>query len=483
MATGQYLAEVAVRLVERGHKVTVVTSRRAYDHPEKLFPSHETWRGVTIYRVGSTRFGKTAKWRRAADFASFLVPCALRLAILRRHDAVVALTSPPLISFLGALLARLRGSRFYYWVMDFNPDEAIAAGWLDPESFAGRLLEWMSRFSLREAAGIIALDRFMKDRVAAKLLFERAPRSACSAGCQPAVSPTASRQTETTSLSIELPGRREKEPIASTSAPLPPKPDGKIVVIPPWSHDDDVTYDPAGRQRFRKAHGLEGKFVVMYSGNHSPCHPLDTLLDASRLLRDRPDIVFCFVGGGSEWRKMVEAQSSTLDTHPAPGPVRPSTVNHLSATASATAHQPSTPSSSSTLLCLPYQPLDQLAGSLSAADLHVVVMGNPFVGLVHPCKIYNILSVASPILYIGPAPSHVTEILSELGPGYANGSFRHGDSPGVAEFIRTFAGSPRNSLREPPPEVRKYSKEDLLPKLIDLLQQHGKAAAPLNTHR
>jgi len=29
MATSQYLSELAVRLVERGHEVTVITSRRA----------------------------------------------------------------------------------------------------------------------------------------------------------------------------------------------------------------------------------------------------------------------------------------------------------------------------------------------------------------------------------------------------------------------------------------------------------------------
>ena len=63
------------------------------------------------------------------------------------------------------------------------------------------------------------------------------------------------------------------------------------------------------------------------------------------------------------------------------------------------------------LRCLPYQPLTGLAASLSAADLQVVVMGNAFVGLVHPCKIYNILSVGAPVLYIGTRPSHVTEIL------------------------------------------------------------------------
>src|SRR5213593_1035086 len=168
VSTAQHLTDLALRLAERGHAVTVVTSRRAYDHPERKFPSHELWRGIRIYRVASTGFGKGAKWRRAADFASFTALCALRLARLPRHDAVVALTSPPLISFLGAWLARLRRSRFFYWVMDFNPDEAIAAGWLRPNSVAARLLDAMSRFSLRRAASIIALDRFMRDRILAK---------------------------------------------------------------------------------------------------------------------------------------------------------------------------------------------------------------------------------------------------------------------------------------------------------------------------
>ena len=274
MATGQYLTEVALRLVERGHRVTVVTSRRAYDQPETQFPKTETWRGIRIYRVASTGFGKDAKWRRAADFASFLALGSLRLAFLPRHDVVLALTTPPLISFLGAGLAKLRRSRFFYWVMDFNPDEAIAAGWLRPNSLAARLLDRMSRFSLRQAKKVVALDRFMRDRIVAK--------------------------------------------------GIPPE---KVVVIPPWSHDPEVKFDPEGRERFRKAHGLDGKFVVMHSGNHSPCHPLDTLLAAARRLAPDPGIVFCFIGGGTEFRKiqrMVAGQKQA-----------------------------------SNILCLPYQPLDR----------------------------------------------------------------------------------------------------------------------------
>ena len=91
MATGQYLSEVATALAARGHEVTVVTSRRAYDDPTRLFPKTELWQGVRIYRVGSTGFGKGAKWRRAADFGSNLLCCLTRVARLPRQDAVIAL--------------------------------------------------------------------------------------------------------------------------------------------------------------------------------------------------------------------------------------------------------------------------------------------------------------------------------------------------------------------------------------------------------
>ncbi len=322
---------------------------------------------------------------------------------------MVALTSPPLISFLGAGLATLRRSRFVYWVMDFNPDEAIAAGWLRAGSLAAKLLDWMSRFSLRRASKVIALDRFMRDRIVAK--------------------------------------------------GIPP---GKVSVIPPWSHDTEVQFDPEGRDRFRKAHGLDGKFVVMYSGNHSPCHPLDTLLAAARGLEGDSGVVFCFVGGGSEWRKIAgraemlkaggrkqKAESNNQQPtsniqHPmgegrepkAEGGRRKTEEGGQKTEDKAFSVSAFQRFSVSNLLCLPYQPLNQLSGSLSAADLHVVVMGDPFVGLVHPCKIYNILSVGAPVLYIGPLLSHVSEIADAANGEMVCFPARHGDVDKVTEHIQ-----------------------------------------------
>jgi hypothetical protein len=369
--------------VERGHEVTVVSSRQAYEHPETVFPARETWRGVKILRVFSTRFGKGAKWRRALDFASFLCFSCIRLLFLPRPDVVVALTTPPLISCLGAWRAKLWRARFCYWVMDFNPDEAIAAGWLRADSFAAKILERLSRFSLNHSDGIIALDRFMRDRIIAKQV-----------------------------------------------------PAEKVAVIPPWSQESQVAFDPAGRDAFRTAHGLTGKYVVMYSGNHSPVHSLDTLMQAADQLRGDPETVFCFIGGGSEFsrvKKWAEGRPNALS--------------------------------------IPYQPLNQLSASLSAADAHVVVMGDAMLGLVHPSKIYNMLTVGAPVVYIGPAPSHVTEILTGLKSPYPWVSVRHGAAGELVRQILQLRQSLNGHDRLPPAEVKTYfSQETLLPRLVALIE-------------
>lgn len=348
VATAQYLTDLAEELSARGHQVTVITSDRGYDNPSLRFPRRESWKAIRIIRIPSLSLGKSTRWQRVLNFASFVFVCALRLLLLPRFDVVVALTSPPLISFLAALFVKFKGGAFCFWVMDLNPDEAIAAGWLKERSLVARLFQWMLRYSIEQAARIVVLDRFVRDRVLAK-------------------------------------GARAE----------------RVTIIPPWSLDDAVSFSVQGREAFRREHGLTDPFVVMYSGNHSPCHPLDTLLEAALELKDRSEIQFCFVGGGSEQKK-VNAFASRHE------------LNNIKV--------------------LPYQPLNSLSGSLSAADLHVVVMGEKFVGIVHPCKIYNIISVGAPVLYIGPEHSHVTDLAAQNGSSEVFQT-RHGDVNGVAGRI------------------------------------------------
>jgi glycosyltransferase involved in cell wall biosynthesis len=375
-STAQHASDLAVKLVARGHQVTVVCSRRAYDKPTEVYQQNEVWRGVNIRRIPSLGFGKLARWRRAADFGSYLANCVLHLARLPPFDLVIAMTSPPLISWLGAGFARIKRAQFVFWVMDLNPDEAVAAGWLRPNSWTTRILQRMLEYGLHQAAIIVVLDRFMGSRVERKGVSLR-----------------------------------------------------KIRVLPPWSHDEVVQYDVEGRERFRQEHGLIGKYVVMYSGNHSPCHPLATLLEAARRLRDRSDIAFCFIGGGSEFEN-----------------VRRFATHH----------------GLSNIVTLTYQPLDRLAASLSSADLHTVVMGDPFVGIVHPCKVYNIRQLAIPYLYIGPTESHI----KDLAPSYSVG---HGEVDKVARCI--LAGAEASHSRVPSPSsTEHHSQQYLLNKMVTAIE-------------
>ncbi len=383
VATAQHASDFAAALVERGHDVTVVCGRRAYDNPAVTYPAREIWRGVHIRRIGALGLGKGARWKRAADFGSYIANCTLHLAALPRFDVVMALTSPPLISWLGAVFTAVTGGRFVFWVMDLNPDEAIAAGWLRADSWIGRRLSGLLQYSLEKATAIVALDRFMAERIERK----------------------------------GIPAER-------------------IVTLPPWSHDHVLEYDEAGRDAFRAQHGLSNKFVVMYSGNHSPCHPLTTLLDAARAMQERDDIAFCFIGGGSEF--------ATVKQYAADHGLRNVTT-------------------------LPYQPLERLGASLSSADLHTVVMGDPFVGLVHPCKVYNIRTLGIPYLYIGPAESHVTDI----GPTWAA---RHGDVSGVVAQILAAANSGSN--RTEAADDRWHSQRYLVGRLAATLETAGMSPLP-----
>ncbi|MCA1576069.1 MAG: glycosyltransferase family 4 protein [Acidobacteria bacterium] len=387
VATAQHLTDLAAELSARGHDVTVIASNRGYDDPQARFPRRESWRNIRIIRIPSLSSGKGSRWQRALNFASFMIVCALRLLVMRRFDVVVALTSPPLISFLGALFVRLKGGKFCFWVMDLNPDEAIAAGWLNAQSIAARVLQRMLRYSLKHAERTIVLDRFMRERV-----------------------------------------------IAKGAAPE------RVAIIPPGSIDDAVKFSFEGREAFRREHELTDRFVVMYAGNHSPCHPLDTLLDAALKLKTREDVAFCFVGGGSEHAK-----------------VKQFAIRH----------------ELSNVKCLPYQPLNELSHSLSAADLHVVVMGDQFVGIVHPSKIYNIMTVGAPVLYVGPESSHVTDIATQNGGRVF--LHRHGDADGVVASVVALSEELAKA-REPRGENLKqirakqiFSKQVVLAQLVSAI--------------
>jgi len=244
--------------------------------------------------------------------------------------------------------------------MDLNPDQLIAMGKIGPRSLTARVLEFANRRIIKSSSLVVALDRFMADRLRKRL----------------------------------------------------PDIDKKMLIAPPWPHESHLDPLAHADNPFRTKHDLTDKFVIMYSGNHSPANPLRTLLEAAEKFKDHPKLKFLFVGGGLG-KKEVEAFAKDQ--------------------------------SLSNIVSLPYQPLADLRFSLSAADVHVVSLGEDMVGIVHPCKIYGAMTVGRPILFLGPRPSHVSDILDQSDIGR---HVSHGDVAAATAALEFFMACAPETLKE-----------------------------------
>jgi glycosyltransferase involved in cell wall biosynthesis len=393
-SVGQHMSDVAIEMARRGHRVRVYAANRGYEDPSIKYPPRETIQGVDVRRLAFSSFGKKRIFIRLIGTAIFMAQAFFVSLLTPNVGGIFFSTSPPLIGFVASLAALIRRVPVAYWAMDLNPDQLIVLGKIKPASFAARFLEGVNRFILRRAALVVALDRFMADR-----LRPRAPLH------------------------------------------------GKMLVMPPWPHENHVESVDQATNPFRIRHDLLGKFVIMYSGNHSPSNPLGTLLQAAVQFKDDPNVRFLFVGGGLG-KKEVEA---AIQEH--------KLTNALS---------------------LPYQPLADLRYSLSAADVHVVSLGPDMVGIIHPCKIYGAMAVSRPVLFFGPRPSHISDLLDNYPFGW---HVSHGDVAAAVDTIAALLKLPPAQLKEMGETAQsvlraQLSQEMLCGRFCDALESHLQLPRP-----
>ena len=311
-ATAQLLAELAEDLGAGGASVTALAGRCSYvpGMGGKL-PRREEWRGIQIRRVRCTSFGRGSTLGRLADYLTFLAGAKLAVLFGQRRDAVICLSTPPLVGVLG-LLARLRGARFVYKVEDLYPDVAMMLGTLQAGSLVARAAAGLSRLVLRRADAVVALDGAM-----AEALSRRGAR--------------------------------------------------KVDVIPNWADGRAIRPDAEAGPTFRREHDLEGRFVVLYSGNLGLAHDFTAVTDAARTLAEvEPRLLFLFVGGGS---RLAEVRAATEGL--------------------------------ANVRFMPYQPREVLRRLFNAADVHLVTLRDEVAGMVVPSKYAGALAAGKPVLLVG----------------------------------------------------------------------------------
>jgi colanic acid biosynthesis glycosyl transferase WcaI len=354
-AVSQLMTDLAESLVERGIEVTAVAGRGRYNGGEKL-SRREEYRGIRIERAWATSFGKRSIIGRLCDYLSFYVGATWRLLRVERHDILLALTQPPLIGLIGLLIGRLRGMRVVALVQDVYPDVAVAVGTLKERSLGVRFFDWLNRRALSGMDRIIVLGECMRDRIREKVGAARSTR---------------------------------------------------IDIIHNWA-DGQLIKPLEGEavNPFVLEHELQQRFVVLFSGNFGLVNEFQTVLEAARLLRERADILFLFIGDGvkSDELKSFKAEHKLEN-----------------------------------IRMLPYQPREGLRFSLAAGDVHLTTLAEGLAGLSVPSKTYAILAAGRPVLFVGDVRSAVAGLVSKYNCGRVVAS---GESRQLAEVIATWAADP-----------------------------------------
>ena len=325
-ATAHLLSQLCEALAD-DFDVTVVTGR-LLGHDE--LPAEEDRNGVRIVRVRSTAYERSELHRRAANYVSYLFE-SVRTALREpKPDLVLCMTDPPIVGDIGLVVARRFGVPLLVISQDVFPEIAVQLERLENPVLVG-LLRSLVGLYLRRADRIVAIGETMKRRLEEK-------------GADPA----------------------------------------RIAVIPNWVDTSAIVPQPHENEWARRRL-LEGRFIVMHSGNVGHAQDLETLVRAATFLRDLDDLQIVIVGFGARHADTV-ALAKRLEL-------------------------------GSLVRFMPYQSRGVLSESLSSAHIHFVGLAKGLAGFIVPSRLYGILAAGRPVIVAADGDSETARLVSELGCG------------------------------------------------------------------
>lgn len=330
------MTELAEGLVGRGHEVRVITGMPNYPQRE-IYPAYrgkwfvtEQKNGVTIQRSYLRIKSKPNLLDRLLLELSF-VATSLPQALKGWQPDVILLTVPPLlVSLPAALLGRLYNCPVVLNLQDILPEAAVSVG-LIKNKLIIRAFEALEKFAYKSAHTIsVIADGFVENLIGKGI-----------------------------------------------------KPE-KIVCIPNWVNVNFISPLPKENNAWRTEHQLDGKFVVLYSGNIALTQGLETVVEAAALLRNIPEIVFAIAG---ESHALSSLQKHCISC------------------------------GATNVLLLPLQPREKLPQMLAGADVGLVVQKRNVISFNMPSKIPLLLASGRPIVASVPQGGTAARAVGKSGGG------------------------------------------------------------------
>lgn len=157
-----------------------------------------------------------------------------------------------------------------------------------------------------------------------------------------------------------------------------------IIVATPWSGSSQFCPVDKENNPFLKQHGIESKFVVLYSGNIGYTHSVEVLVEVAKTMIEDTDVLFLIIGRGKKKQEIEQMVKEFGLTN---------------------------------VMILDYQPIEMLPYSLGAADIGVVTLDENVAAVSVPSKTFNLFAVGAPILAIATEQTEMYRLLTHYDNG------------------------------------------------------------------
>ncbi|MDD2970415.1 MAG: glycosyltransferase family 4 protein [Lachnospiraceae bacterium] len=345
-ATGQILKDQAEGMLGE-FNVTVICVVPSYigiieDRYKTQKYYFEELNGVRIIRVRVPEFRKSNKLSRIRNIVAYFFGALGASRKAGKQDYVFTISQPPILGgLLGVLGKWQKKAKMIYCIQDFNPEQVIAVGY-SKNKLILKLMMVLDKFSCRHSDLVITVGRDLVDTLKNRFNDKNVP---------------------------------------------------KYAMINNWIDEKDVyplPNDSEGVVAFKKKYNLDGKFVIMYSGNIGLYYDLENIIKVIGKFKvgtksaDGREMAFAFVGAGSVLENLKKyANKHNLDN----------------------------------VVFIPYQDKEDLIYSLNSGDIHWCVNAKGIKGVSCPSKAYGIMGVGKPIIGVLEKGSEIRYLIEEIGCG------------------------------------------------------------------
>jgi glycosyltransferase involved in cell wall biosynthesis len=387
-STGQILRELAEGMTDK-FDITVICAVPSYSGTvEDRYKTQKYYKeeinGVKLLRVSVPEFSKTDKKSRVKNIVSYFFGAMGATFRVGKTDYVFSVSQPPILGgLLGVWGKRAKRAKFIYNIQDFNPEQVLAVGY-SKSRLVTDVMMLLDKFSCRRSDLVITVGRDLVETMEKRFKGKKMP---------------------------------------------------KTVMINNWIDENEIYPLDENNEKvlaFKKKYGLDGKFVIMYSGNIGLYYDLEKLIEGIERFKpgtkaaDGREIVFAFVGGGAVLDKLENyVKEHRMDN----------------------------------VVFIPYQDKAELNYSLNAGDVHWCVNAKGIKGVSCPSKAYGIMAAAKPILGVLESGSEVRCLIEETRGGLC---CEPGEYDKVEKNIRRFienAGS--SELKAMGERNREYLEKNL----------------------